>query len=97
MRIEETPEATRLMQLAEEATELAHAALKLSRILIGDSPTPVTEHEARLRLREEVADVIVCERALGIRENDPDIERQRRRKWWRWQERLDQQWPFDDR
>lgn len=29
--------------LAEEATELAHAAQKMARILRGEKPTPVTE------------------------------------------------------
>lgn len=53
MKIEETPEVVRLMQLAEESVELAHAALKLARIQMGYSPTPMTEHEARVQLREE--------------------------------------------
>lgn len=91
MKIEETPEATRLVQLAEEASELAHAALKLARILMDVSPTPVSEQDARRNLREEVADVIVCEKALGISESDPDIASMRRKKLWRWQQRLDEE------
>lgn len=90
MKIEETPEVVRLMQLAEESVELAHAALKLARIQMGYSPTPMTEHEARVQLREEVADVMVCETALGFNQNDPIIQSMRRKKWWRWQERLDE-------
>ena len=90
MKIEETPEVVRLIQLAEESVELAHAALKLARIQMDFSPTPVSEHEARMRLKEEIADVMVCETALGINQNDPFIQRLRRKKWWRWQERLNE-------
>lgn len=44
-------------QLAEEATELAHAALKVARTLDDSNPTPVTYDEAMLKLHEEIADV----------------------------------------
>lgn len=46
-----------LAQLAEEATELARAALKLRRVLGCSNPTPVTREEALGHLAEEVADV----------------------------------------
>ena len=59
MSIKNLSEPVRLEQLAEEAAELAHAALKLARILRGENPTPVGEAEARERLTEEVADVMV--------------------------------------
>ncbi len=49
-----------LEQLAEEAAELAQAALKYARILRGENPTPVTEQEAIANLRDEYADVQVC-------------------------------------
>lgn len=53
--------ATALLgQLAEEAAELGHAALKLQRVLAGENPTPVTEEEAREALIEEIADVYCC-------------------------------------
>lgn len=46
-----------LAQLAEEATELAHAALKLRRVYDGTNPTPTTEEDAMANLHEEIADV----------------------------------------
>lgn len=46
-----------LAQLAEEATELAHAALKLRRVYDGTNPTPVKRSEAFSNLMEEIADV----------------------------------------
>lgn len=46
-----------LMQLAEEASELSQAALKLIRARHDDNPTPVTAEEAWDRLIEEHADV----------------------------------------
>lgn len=55
-----------LCQLAEEAAELAQAALKLRRALVQDSPTPVTEQEAFAGVLEEVADVSNCLEWLGV-------------------------------
>lgn len=49
-----------LEQLAEEATELAKAALKLARIERGENPTPVAKDEAEKNLTEEYTDVIQC-------------------------------------
>ena len=53
-------------QLAEEAVELAFAALKMARILRGENPTPRTEEEVRGDLFEEAADVELCLKELGI-------------------------------
>lgn len=54
-----------LEQLAEEASELSQAALKLSRIHRGENPTPVDEEIALIALIEEFTDVLlaadVCE------------------------------------
>lgn len=55
-----------LAQLAEEATELAQAALKLRRALDGKNPTPKTIEECRENLNEEFADVAICASALRI-------------------------------
>jgi NTP pyrophosphatase (non-canonical NTP hydrolase) len=55
-----------LCQLAEEASELAKAALKLRRAYNGTNPTPVTEREAYDALLEEIADVNVCILALEL-------------------------------
>lgn len=54
-----------LCQLAEEASELSKAALKLRRAIDGSNPTPVTRDEAEKMLEEEIADVEVCLNVLG--------------------------------
>lgn len=56
-------EETVLCQIAEEAAELAQAALKLRRVLAQDSPTPTTEEDARGSVLEEMADTLVAFRA----------------------------------
>ena len=55
-----------LCQMAEEAAELAQAALKLRRAITGKNPTPVSVEDARAALLEEIADVELCEWALRI-------------------------------
>lgn len=62
-----------LCQLAEEASELAQAALKLRRATTGTNPTPVTVAEARRKLLAEIADVEVAKYALGLSEEDTDF------------------------
>lgn len=52
--------ASVLEQLAEEAAEVAQAALKMARIIRGENPTPKTHMEARAALEEELADFRVC-------------------------------------
>ena len=46
-----------LAGVAEEAAELAQAALKLRRVLDGTNPTPKSRDEAILDFEEEIADV----------------------------------------
>ena len=46
-----------LAGLAEEASELAQAALKLRRVWDKTNPTPIDEKTAIDRLEEEIADV----------------------------------------
>ena len=58
--IENIGEPAMLEQLAEECVELAHAALKLSRVLRGVNPTPKTERECCDTITEEMADVAIC-------------------------------------
>ncbi len=55
-----------LAQLAEEAAELAQAALKLRRVLGGKNPTPVTYEQAMDNFKEELADVLCCTRMVGM-------------------------------
>ena len=82
-----------LCQLAEEAAELAQAALKYRRALTGSNPTPVTPEEARENLLEETADVLLCLKTAGVKINDRDgdghvIGTTMRRKNARWIARL---------
>ena len=49
-----------LEQLAEEASELSQAALKLARIYRGENPTPVSREEAVHSLFEEFTDVLLA-------------------------------------
>lgn len=51
--------AALLEQVAEECTELGHAALKLARKYRNENPTPVTEEEAYANLKEEWADMLL--------------------------------------
>lgn len=59
-----------LRQLAEECAELAQAALKVIRARHGE--TPVTPEEARAKLLEEIADVMVM--AAMVLEDDGEID-----------------------
>ena len=54
---QKVPVTELLAGLAEEASELAQAALKLRRVYDGTNPTPVKEEDAQERLYEEMADV----------------------------------------
>jgi NTP pyrophosphatase (non-canonical NTP hydrolase) len=51
------PEGALLCQIAEEAAELAQAALKYRRTMSEENPTPVQTVEALRHLLEEAADV----------------------------------------
>lgn len=59
------PETEILAQLAEEASELAQAALKLRRALDGTNPTPKSVDECLENVQEEMADVFVCLTMFG--------------------------------
>lgn len=90
----DVPERVAYTQLAEECTELAHAALKLGRF--ADEKQAYTMGEAdRQRwlanLYEELADVLVCMDALKPflpAAAEKMIDDIRRYKNERWQERL---------
>lgn len=81
-----------LDQLAEEAAELGHAALKLRRALTGTNPTPVKPKRANEQLQEEIADVFACIDVLARAENLDimDILFKKSEKLARWAERLEQ-------
>lgn len=90
MSIKNLSEPVRLEQLAEEAAELAHAALKLSRILRGENSTPVPEESARKHLTEEIADVMVVVDSLADTRMLRDIGTYCTEKKERWEQRLKQ-------
>ena len=75
-----------LDQLAEEASELTKAALKLSRILRGENPTPVTEQDAINDLIEEYTDVIQCATELNLNIDQAQLIRKDKR----WNYRIEQ-------
>lgn len=76
-----------LAGLAEEAAELAQAALKLRRAYDGTNPTPVTEEDAYDALLEEIADVELYLDQLSI--NRQRIEEIKGVKAFRWVKRLE--------
>jgi hypothetical protein len=63
---EHVPLEELLAQLAEEASELAQAALKLRRTYSDTNPTPVSRSEAWAALSEEIADVELVLRVLDM-------------------------------
>lgn len=75
-------------QLAEEATELAHAALKLRRSIGEVNPTPVKPDEAFGAVMEEIADVTLLIHVLQLDLSPDAIEMTGRRKLLRWCDRL---------
>lgn len=80
-----------LAQLAEEAAELAQAALKLRRACADGNPTPVGARLAFENLVEEMADVSVCIHVLDFDDHDTAdrCKRIMRRKLERWAARLE--------
>lgn len=90
MIAEKIGQAALLEQTAEEAAELAHAALKLARILRAENPTPVKPEAARAALSEEYADIEVCAtelRACGLLDLT-SVVRVMEEKRNRWESRL---------
>lgn len=77
-----------LCQLAEEASELAHAALKLRRAIIPGNPTPVSRKEAEASLQEETADVILSLIILGLLDDEDGITHIQAKKMKRWLGRI---------
>ena len=75
-----TKTVTLLDQLAEECTELAHAALKASRIMRGENPTPVNIREAESKLVEEWTDLCLVADVIGLN-LDEDIYDAKLNRW----------------
>lgn len=81
-----------LCQLAEECAELSKAALKLRRAISRENPTPIDECTAMKNLVEEIADVSLVLKVLGLDHNNHEvclfIVRITNQKMDRWLERL---------
>lgn len=84
--IEKIGAAAMLEQLAEEAMELAHAALKLARIERGENPTPVLKEDAMDHLIEEYTDVVQCAEEFSLMPNREQIKLKKMRFEERWKE-----------
>lgn len=84
---EQLSPADQFGQVAEEAVELAHAAMKMQRILNGTNPTPVTEKDAMSKLMEEICDLY---NALEVLKLDVSLKYEgiRKKKMARWVERI---------
>lgn len=77
-----------LAQLAEEAIETAHAALKYRRTLDDENPTPVSSNEAFKNLIEEIDDVALLLETLALKWRVEFNSSSREKKLKRWVERL---------
>ena len=80
-----------LIALAEEATELSKAAMKVARAKgLLDNPTPISTKQAEADLIEEYNDLLIC---VGVLNKMPslticvDVDL-RKRKCRRWAERI---------
>ena len=73
-----------LTQLAEEAAELAQAALKLRRAISGRNPTPKNQIECWKGMEEELTDVQLCALMVQVEPNAPLMDA----KVKRWYKRL---------
>lgn len=80
-----------LAQLAEEASELAQAALKLRRTYSDVNPTPVPKEDAVKNLLEEIADVSLVINMLGFNtdRNEVICREIMAKKTDRWADRLE--------
>ena len=87
MMVEKIGRAAMLEQLAEEASELSQAALKMARIMRGENPTPVTRMQAEKNLIEEYTDVRLCAKDLGLRKDSAMAREKLQRFLRRWGEK----------
>lgn len=81
-----------LCQLAEEASELAQAALKLKRAMEGTNPTPKSVEVCVANMDEEIADVSLLILLLGYNQPEHVITQVRiaEQKEERWLKRLEE-------
>jgi NTP pyrophosphatase (non-canonical NTP hydrolase) len=86
---EHVPLEELLAQLAEEATELAHAALKVRRAYSDTNPTPTPSAQAWEDLTEEIADVELLLQVLDMDRPTPKRLTIRHAKLERWVGRIE--------
>jgi hypothetical protein len=71
-----------LAGVAEEAAELAQAALKLRRVIDGTNPTPKPKEEAIDAFEEEIADLqIYLDRIAYSRQHVANIKKVKAERW----------------
>jgi hypothetical protein len=92
------PKTEILAQVAEEASELAQAALKLRRALDGTNPTPKSVEECRKAFEEEYADVVNCIIALDCMDDAAfdRMQKMQHEKEIRWLSRLKEKEQLDE-
>lgn len=73
-------------QLAEECSELAHACLKHARVLRGVNPTPNTTEKTIKDVNEELADVTLLYKDLGLYPSEQLMQDKYERFLSRWNE-----------
>lgn len=74
-------EAAMYEQFAEECVELAHAALKMARLLRGDNPPRNMSHrDCRKKIEEEFTDVFFCVRELDLKV-DTDVLKEKEERF----------------
>lgn len=79
----------RMLQCTEELSELAQALCKYRRIIDGDKTCIVNVTEAKQMVAEEIADVEIClEQLKYLLRNKEQVERRKKQKIKRTQERL---------
>lgn len=83
MTIEDLGTCELLCQLAEEASELSKAALKLRRAIDGRNPTPKTFEECYDNLIEEAADCYTVLRCIGADHTEKifQIAKEKEKRW----------------
>ena len=86
--IDKVGESAILEQLAEECAELAKAALKLSRVMRKENPTPVTVNDAFDNLVEEIGDVRLLLRVTDFMCDGIPTQDMEEYKLQRWENRI---------
>lgn len=67
-------------QLAEEAVELAHAAMKMARKLRAENPTPMSVEDISAYIKEEFSDVVLCAQLVDVAA-DLDLMAFKQNRW----------------